>query len=268
MTWQPEPADSGRPDPVGQYSPRRRRSWVAVLALLAVGLIGLAVAAAGVADELLPRRFSVGQQRQITTWEMSRRWRADPAGQIFPASIGYQVPAQALGASQGLQLSASRLGIAPEGSCAADVSAAAAQVLASGRCVALLRATYVDASQSMVVTLGIAVLPDTTLAFSTARRLSEADHGLALAVRPFPVSGTAAAGFRDKERQLAFAVGAGPYVIMSVAGFADGRQHVELSSDVYYDQEMTSLADGLADSIAARIGAPPPVPSCPGAPGC
>jgi len=221
-----------------------------------------------VAHELLPRQFSLAQQQLIMTWEMSSRWRADPAGQVFPASIGYQVPAQFLEGTRSLQLTATRLGIAPQGSCRSDVSPAAARVLAAGHCTALLRATYVDASQSMVVTLGIAVLPDPKFALTAARQLSEADHGLALMVRPFPVPGTEAARFRDDERQLDYVVGKGPYVIMSTAGFADGRPHVELTIDRYYYQEMTSLVDGLAESIAWRIGAQPVVPRCPGAPGC
>jgi len=241
---------------------------VAVIAVLTVGLLGLAAGAAGAAHEVLPRQFSAAQQQQIMTWEMSRRWRADSAGQIFPAAIVYQVPAQALYATQNLQLSASRLGIAPQGNCSTDVTAAAARVLAAGRCIAVLRATYADASQSMVVTLGVAVLPDITLASVTWRRLMEADRGLALSVEPFPVPGTEAARFHDRQRQLSVAVWDGPYVVMSVAAFTDGRPHLQLSSDSYYDQEMTSLAQGLADSIARHIGVRPPVPRCPGTPGC
>jgi hypothetical protein len=221
-----------------------------------------------VVHELLPRQFSAAQQQQLMTWEMSRRWRADTVGEVFPASVSYSIPGQALDATQNLQLNASRLGIAPQSNCSSDVSAAAALVLAAGHCMALLRATYVDSSQSMVVTVGVAVLPDSTLAMVAAGHLSAADHGLTLAIRPFPVPGTEAARFRDKQRQLAYAVDAGPYVVMSAGGFADGRQRVALSTDSYYDQEMTSLVEGLAESIAGHIGARAAIPRCPGAPGC
>jgi hypothetical protein len=55
---------------------------------------------------------------------------------------------------------------------------------------------------------------------------------------------------------------------LSTAGFADGRRHVRLASDYYDDQEMTSLADGLAQATGSRLDATVPVPRCPGAPGC
>jgi hypothetical protein len=268
VTWQPALSEGGEPDPVSRPGSRRGRSWAAVVVLLAVGLCGLAAAAAGVAHEVLPRQFSAAQQQQIMAWEMSRRWRAMSAGEIFPAAIGYQVPADALQASQGLELSASRLGIARQGACSADVSVLAAKILTAGHCLALLRATYVDASQSMVVTIGVAVLPGAAQAALADRRLSAPGRGLTLAVGAFAVPGTAAGAFRDRQRQLSDAVSEGPYVIMSAGGFADGRQHVQLSSDDYYDQEMTSLIDGLADSVARHLGATPPVPKCPGAPGC
>jgi len=235
--------------------------------LLCLALCGLAFSAAGVARQLLPRQFSAVQQRQIMAWEMSRRWRALSAGQLFPAEVDYKVPAQALDASQGLPLAARRLGIAPQATCATGVSATGARALAARDCTALLRATYIDASGSMLVTLGIAVLPGSAAATEAARQLS-AQHGLTAAVRAFAVARTPAAGFRDSQRQLSVAIAAGPYVIMATAGFTDGRPHVQLSTDYYYDQEMTSLADAMAAAAATRIGTRPPVPSCPGAPGC
>jgi hypothetical protein len=234
--------------------------------LLVVALCGLAAGAAGVVRQLLPRQFSVAQQRQITAWEISRRWRAMPAGQIFPATARYQVPAFALFATQPLPLSATRLGIASQGTCAAAVSKAAAAVLAAGHCAAMLRATYIDSSGSMLVTLGVAVLPASGPAREAARELSAAGNHLVL--RPLAVAGTPAASFRDNQRQLSVAISGGPYVILAIAGFTDGRPHLELASDSYYEREMDSLATGLADAAASRLAASPPVPRCPGAPGC
>jgi hypothetical protein len=233
-----------------------------------VALCGLAAAAAGVARQLLPREFTPAQQRQIMTWEMSRRWRAMPAGWIFPAAVTYSIPGQALEASQALQLPAHRLGIAPQAGCASGVSAAGGAVLTADRCAALLRATYIDATGSMLVTVGIAVLPSSAAAARAAQLLSATGHGQDLAVHALPVAGTLAGNFRDEQRELSTAVGAGPYVVMATAGFTDGRGRVPLATDAYYDQEMTSLTFGLAETIAERIGAQPAIPSCPGAPGC
>ena len=63
-------------------------------------------------------------------------------------------------------------------------------------------------------------------------------------------------------------MGTGPYVIMSTAGFADGRHHVRLGADPYLDAEMSSLISGLASAADRVLGKPLPPVVCPGAPGC
>jgi len=234
--------------------------------LLVIALCGLAAAAAGAARQMLPRQFSAAQQRQIMAWEISSRWRAMPISQIFPAAARYQVPAAALFSGQPLPLTATRLGVAPQGTCSAAVSKAAAAVLAADHCTVMLRATYIDASGSMLVTLGVAVLPASGAADAAARELSAAGNRMVL--RPLAVAGTPAASFRDNQRQLSVAISGGPYVILATAGFTDGRPHLELASDSYYKQEMTGLAKGLAEAAASRLAASPPVPRCPGSPGC
>jgi hypothetical protein len=285
VTWQPGPADGAAarppgwpfPDAVGAGLPagavvpaappptRRRRGvrWVAMVMLLVMGLCGLAAAAVGAAGQLLPRQFTVTQQRQIMTWEMTRRWRELPAGSIFPTIIGYELgPAEVQGGAI-LTLQATRLAIADQSACAAAVSAAAAKVLAAQHCTAALRATYLDASGSMIATVAVAVLPDSSAAATAAHELRAAP-----AVRVLPVAGTPAAGFRDRQRQLSYAMSAGPYVLMSAAGFTDGRRAVPLARDAYYEQEMTSLTQSLAEAVGRNIGVQPAVPRCPGSPGC
>jgi Tfp pilus assembly protein PilV len=263
-------ADAGDLAPPRGYAaaprPRRGRGWTAMVLLLAVALCGLAGGAAGVVRQLLPRQFSAAQQRQIMAWEMSRRWRAMPAGQIFPATVGYQVGAGSFYTGQSLSLTAARLGIAPQGTCAAAVSKPAAAVLAAGHCTAMLRATYIDASGSMLVTLGVAVLPASAAAHAAAQQLSAAIRRHPV-LRTLAVAGTPAASFRDNQRQLSVAISGGPYVILVTAGFSDGRPHLRLT-DTYYQDEMSGLVSGLAQAAASRLGVPPPVPSCPGAPGC
>jgi hypothetical protein len=247
---------------------RRGRSWAAMVAVLAIGLCGLAGGAAGAVRQLLPRDFSAAEQHQIQTWEMTRRWRAMPAGQIFPLTERYQVQGGLLNSTHGLWLTARRLGIAPPSSCAGAVSRAAAAVLASGRCTAVLRATYLDASGSMVITVGVAALPTPTAAMAASERLTGALRNQGLALHAFPLARSAAAGFRQAQRQFSIAEPAGPYVVLATAGFTDGRRHVALSTDDYLEVEMSSLAYGLAGNVSRRLDAPPPAPVCPGAPGC
>jgi hypothetical protein len=239
-------------------------------ALLAAGLAGLAVSAVGIAHNLLPRQFTVAQRRQIAAWELERRWRALPAGAMFPDSVSYTVPATDLNANANanLTLQARLLSVSPATTCAAAVTGTAAQDLSQHDCRAAMRATYVDSSGSLIATVAVAVLPSTGAERSVVKELTGGGNISATLVRALPVPGTAAAGFRDPQRQLTSAVGAGPYVILSTAGFADGRHRVHLSADPYLADEISSLTSGLVSSAERALAKPLPPIVCPGAPGC
>jgi hypothetical protein len=276
---QPEsPSAEGNPGPAGEAAERAPLggAWArhgggwrigVILGALIVGLSGLAVSAAGAASQLLPRRFSAAQQQQIITWETVRRWLVRSAGQIFPAAVSYQLPGYSLASGTGLNLTAQRIGIARQAACDAATDPVAARALKLQGCSAVLRATYVDSTSSLLVTVGVAVLPSAAAAAAVA---SELPHGgrPGAGVRAVAFPGTLAASFGDRQRQLSWAVNDGSYLIMSAAGYADGRPRVPLSSDSYAAQEMTSVADGVAAVVAMPLGAQPPAPQCPGAPGC
>jgi hypothetical protein len=286
VTWQPEAAGAWpgdperyqgrgglrgyRPDEYEQLTPPRRGRGVAALfgLLLAAGLCGLAVSAFGIAHQLLPRQFTVAQQRQIMTWQMTRRWRAEPAAQIFPLTVRYDLPAYALDSSDGLVLAAHRLGIATRTSCAAGLTAKAARILIGHGCSAVLRASYVDASGSLVATVAVAVLPDAAAARMATQELTGGPGKNPALVRSLRVARTAAAHFGNAQRQLSRTVYGGSYVIMTTVGFADSRHKVRVSADQYLDQEILSLVHGLSGSVVAVLGRPPATPVCPGAPGC
>ena len=91
--------------------------------------------------------------------------------------------------------------MAKQASCASATDPAAAAVLDRDGCAAILRATYVDGTDSYVVTVGAAVLPGTARASSAARAIAGAD-GVRSALHAVPVTGTPAAAFTDKRRQL------------------------------------------------------------------
>jgi hypothetical protein len=234
---------------------------------LVVGMVGLAVSAAGVAAQLLPRSFSASQQQRITSWEIGRRWRTLPVGKIFPTTVTYQLPGYALGASAELPLTATRLGIARQASCAAGSIPAAAAALARHGCAAMLRATYIDSTESLVVTIGVAVMPSGARADAVANELSGGRQPRP-GVQPVAFPGTLSATFGSRQRQLSWAVSSGPYVILSTVGYADGMPREKVSSDSYVDAEMSSVADGVADAVGSPLGALPAPPTCPGAPGC
>ncbi len=259
-------------------SPGRRRRTAAILALI-LGLIGFAASMTGVAIQLLPRQFTAGQQRQIEAWEVMRRWQTMPAGQIFPDTVSYQLSAQDLQDAAPLDLDALRISIAPqESDCAKAVtSAAAGAVLRRNGCEAVLRATYVDATRSYVMTVGVAVLPTEAAAASvgsglTQARLAAARDAVGVDRLPAGVmvvrfGGVGAARY-DYYRQIAASVTAGPYVVMYAAGYSDSRPRVPVSRDTYAYDEMTSMAAGVAHSVANTLAANPAPPHCPGAPGC
>ncbi len=258
--------------------PGRGRRAAAILALI-LGLAGFAVSAIGVAIQLLPRHFTASQQRQIEAWEVMRRWQTMPAGQIFPASVSYLLPAQTLQDAAPLPLDALRVSIAPqESDCAKAVtSAAAGAVLRRNGCQAVLRATYVDATRSYVMTVGVAVLPNDAAAASadsglTPPRLAtarEAGHGGRLSAGVLVVRfGGAGAGLYDYNRQIFKSFTAGPYLVMYAVGYSDSRPRVPVSDDSYSEAEMTSMARGVSNSVAHTLAASPAPPHCPGSPGC
>jgi hypothetical protein len=266
-------------DPQASGNPPRRGARgrrVAALIALVLGLAGFVISATGMATQLLPRRFSAAQQQQIENWEIAGRWQQLTAGQIFPASVSYQLSALVLQDATPLNLNALRVAIAPQSGCGTGVTATAASVLRHDGCRAVLRATYMDATGSYVTTVGVAVLPSAAAATKANRSLaqprlttanqSEADR-LAAGVLVVRYHGTAAAMY-DYSRQISASFADGPYLVMYAAGYADSRPRVPVASDRYADAEMTSLAEGVAQSVADTLAAPPASPHCPGTPGC
>jgi hypothetical protein len=234
-----------------------------LLASLITALVGLVLSVAAVAGHLLPRTFSAAQQQHIIGWEMGKRWRTWPAGRIFPARIPYQIPAASLVSGTTVRLDASRVGIARPAPCQAATDPAAWRVLVRHGCQTVLRATYQDSTGTFAVTVGVAVLPGLSQASSSGHDLPRGSG-----VRTVRFGHTLVAGFGDAARQLSSASAAGPYLIMSTVGYADGRHHVRESADPYDKDEMLSVANGISAWIGARIGAIPPAPHCPGGLAC
>ena len=236
---------------------------IAVLALGALGLVGFGI---GALAQAMPRKFTAEQRQQITNWEYGKRWRDLTAGAIFSASVSYPAPT-ALADDPGLTLSASRVGVAKPAACAAVTDPAAAAVLGRDGCAAILRATYVDTTDSYVVTVGAAVLPGTAQAAAAARAINDVSAA-STAVHAVPVAGTPAAAFTDKRRQLSGLVSAGPYVVLYTVGYADSRPKEPVTGDSYTEAEMKSAGTGVARDVLSVLAAPVPPPSCPGTPGC
>jgi hypothetical protein len=213
---------------------------------LAVGIaaIILLVAALGAADRAhaaLTRKPAAAELSAAAAFGEASRWQRWPAGQIFPAGLTYTTDLLN-------DESARRAGIAPGYRCAAAVDAALAALTRRYGCRAALRASYLDQPGGVVYTLGVLAFPDPRAAagffghYSAGRSPVRGLHALAL-------PGTPAAAFADAARQTASAGLYGPYVVLTVAGYADGRPAAATG-------ERRSSAFAPATQLATEIGTP------------
>jgi hypothetical protein len=255
---------------------RRRRGRSATKIAVLLGISGLVLSGIGIFYQLAPRRFTAAQQHRIEAWDVAQRWRTTPKAKLFPARARYELAGLPLGVPGSLHLQARRLGIARQATCAsaADAGRQIVAMLDHDGCQAVLRATYTDATSSMVLTVGVAVLGSEGSAVSAAHFLTggvakgQGDLSHHLVLRPVPVHDSPAAAFHARQRQLSWVASSGSYLVLATAGFADGRPRVPVASDSYTYEEMTSLARGVTVDIAGPLGTQPPAPKCPGEPGC
>jgi hypothetical protein len=209
----------GPPEPPPAPRPwhERRTLWLVVAVVTAVGYLVVGALATGRVYWEFHRRPTGSELDRAATQEVGDRWRTWPADRIFPESVPYT-------SEQGGVEHAHRVGIAAGTGCASGIAPESAALLRRGGCRALLRATYVDQLQGIVLTVGVAAEADERAARVAKDALEPADPtepGATLHALPFPR--TVTARFGDAARQFAAAGQAGPYVVLTVAGQVDGR---------------------------------------------
>jgi type VII secretion-associated serine protease mycosin len=227
---------------------------VRIIACAVAAPLGLAVAvvAGGRAHAELVRKPTPAELSAAAATDVTQRWEREPAGQVFPAHIAYTTD---LGTTE----TASRVGIAPAGSCAAAVDGTLASQAGRDGCVAALRADYTDQLRGAVYTLGVLAFGSTARASDFYDSLPPADYP-ATGLRALAMPGTPAALFGEAARQLAIAQQSGPYIVLAVAGYADGRPASTASErrDVVFDpaiQLATAVAEPLGRPVTVRCGA-------------
>ncbi len=178
-------------------------------AVVAVLFLGVDLVAGSKVWAGLRRRPTAAELLRASDAEVARRWSAWPGGRIFPARIPYSV----VGGSE----EASRVGIDAGTDCAAAVDPALRPVLAGNGCLAVLRATYLDQLQGVVVTVGVAAFPNERAAFLATAALPGGR------LRALPFARTPTDRFTDAARQFGSAERAGPYLLLTTAGQTDGR---------------------------------------------
>ncbi|MGP4095910.1 hypothetical protein [Nonomuraea sp. KM90] len=236
-----------------QQGIRYRRVFVALLGvIIAVSSVVVLLGTIGLFAETRSRPLTPAEQNQYKQEEIARRWQAWPATGVFPEEVKY------LGLDRAQQY-ARRVGIAPETECAKGVDASVAGVLQSHGCVTMLRATYVDQTASFVITVGVAVLKDEESRVSATEELSQDDR---VGVLPVAFPGTVSERFGPDQRQRTGWVGAGPYIVFSTAGYADGRTRAAIAPEEILHSELWPAAKSVGNQIAYFLADPPKVPPC------
>jgi hypothetical protein len=221
-------------------------------AVLAAGCLAVAVAAATAVHAELVRKPTAAEVSRAAATAVARRWQAWPTGMIFPASLPYKTSLDA-------PEHASRVGIDPASGCAAAVDAVIAAVLRRHGCRGVLRASYLDEREGVVFTVGVVAFPgDRAAAAARSQLHATATSGL----RALAIPKTASAWFSDRARQAATVALSGPYIVLTTAGYSDGRPAAATR-----EQRPTAFAPAsqLAGLVLARLAAPA-LPRC-GAPG-
>ncbi|RBQ13892.1 hypothetical protein DP939_43550 [Spongiactinospora rosea] len=179
----------------------------------------------------LQRPPTQAEKEAAAVKEVALRWRTRTAGQLFPAEIEY-----------GEHYRARRVGIAPQARCDEAADASVALVFVNSGCAAVLRATYIDHSRTLVTTVGIAVLPTEEAADKAVQTIRASDGMLRAAAFP----GTRAAWYRDAARQDDSVGGYANYVLLAASGYADGRKRIKADRPKIF---------AMDDTLITRVGA-------------
>ncbi|MBO0839127.1 MAG: hypothetical protein J2P28_26955 [Actinobacteria bacterium] len=196
---------------------RRRRRGPATFALVVTALVCLAVAVgAGLAARAAATPTPTAAQRAAAEAKaVAIRWRSLAAGRIFPATLSYT-------SSLLTPETAQRLAISPQITCKASIDASLTALAAKDKCRAGLRASYLDQLQGIVYTIGVLAFPTPHLAAAFSAGLPA--HGSTPVLQTFALDGTASALLKPPQaRQIGSARAAGPYVVLTVAGYTDGE---------------------------------------------
>ncbi|MFJ4471323.1 hypothetical protein ACIP2X_28130 [Streptomyces sp. NPDC089424] len=232
---------------------RRRTVAAAVCFVLGAGLIGGAVAGSWLADD------SGDSGERGTYAAAGSLWHSVPVDQLFPPTV------QGRGAGPGgADRLWTRIAVAPDDDCAGALDPLLGKALAPAGCERLLRATYTDATQSYVTTVGLLFTKAdaaTMRALETRFDKDRLDRRSDLMPRPYAARDTVAAGFGDEQRAswTVSVLTDAPVVVYAVSGWADARtvDEPEAAADATRSGATSAVAQaglgheakGLADRV-------------------
>jgi type VII secretion-associated serine protease mycosin len=224
---------------------------IAACATAAVAGLAVAVAAVGRVQSERSRKPTPAELAAATAAGVAQRWERVPAGQLFPATIRYRTDLQT-------SETASRVGIDARDACANAVDGTLTGLAKRDGCVAGLRADYADQLRGSVYTVGILAFGSPAKASAFYARMPLSAYP-ATGLRALAIGGTPSALFANGARQASAAQLAGPYVVLAVAGYADGRpaNSADERRDSVFDpasQLVSAVAAPLAKPVTVRCG--------------
>ncbi|MFG2860114.1 hypothetical protein [Streptomyces sioyaensis] len=222
----PVPAQGGGPGVPSRPSANRpgaRALAAAACLVLGVGLIGGAAAGSWLTDEA-----AGATPDAAATFAKGRdAWHNTPVDTLFPRTVN------GFGAGPGgADRTWSRIAVAPDSGCTGAYDPKLAAALARAGCLRLLRATYVDATRSSVITVGAQITKaDQAGMMALNTRFSTRSLGTRTDLMPLPYAArdTPAEDFGRAQR-VSWTVRVLtdiPVVVYAVSGFADGRTFAE-----------------------------------------
>ncbi|MDK0518517.1 hypothetical protein [Streptomyces sp. ML-6] len=248
---QPQPYYGPRPETPAETTTRlrpirtrhpARTAAAAVCVVLGLGLIGGAATGTWLTSD------SSADPAARSTYAVGRSaWHNVPVDTLFPRTLAGD------GAGPGgADRVWTRLAVAPDGGCTKALDPLLARTLGPVGCERMLRATYTDATSSSVTTVGVIFTEGDAAAMRalgtrfTDQRL---DRRTDLMPRTYPVRGTVAAGFGDRQRAswTVHVLTEVPVVVFAVSGFADGRAVTD-------PQPAAKAMDPKATTAAAQAG--------------
>ncbi|MFJ7340269.1 hypothetical protein ACIQU3_08150 [Streptomyces sp. NPDC101110] len=214
---EPEGYDAdARPRPLGRRTAPRAAA-AAVCLVLGLGLISGAATGSWLVGD------SGAEGSPGTFAAAGSLWHRVPVDQLFPPTV------QGRGAGPGgADRTWTRIAVAPDTGCKDAFDPLLRKALAPAGCERLLRATYTDATESYVTTVGLlfttADAPGMT-ALANRFRKERLDRRNDLMPLPYAAKGTPAADFGARQRAswTVSVLTEAPVVVYAVSGWADGR---------------------------------------------
>ncbi|MFE6285272.1 hypothetical protein [Streptomyces sp. NPDC057877] len=207
-----------------QGRPRSLRARLRGRTLAAAGcvVLGLGLIGGAVTGSWLTGDSGAGGERGAFA-AAADLWHSVPVDQLFPPTV------RGDGAGPGgADRTWTRIAVAPDSDCARAFDPLLRKVLAPVGCERLLRATYTDATQSYVTTVGLLFTDadvDAMRSLDDRFTTENLDRRTDLVPRPYAAKGTVAADFGTEQRAswTVSVLTDAPVVVYAVSGWADGR---------------------------------------------